>query len=220
VSAAPAVPVAERKRELQLAAAELFFAKGYEATTIREIAKALGMKSASIYYHWENKEEILFDVIRSTMEQLAAGVRSVLADEPRADRQLAGVVVHHVVIHALRPKEATLGETELRSLTGTRRGEIQRMRDDYERLVLGVLEQGTRDGLFEALDAKLSVYALISQCTNVGIWYREDGRLGLDEIAAVYANLGLRLVGGEPVDEREVARLAASARAFHDGHGN
>ena len=78
-----------RARELQRAAAELFFTKGYEATTIREIADALDIKSASIYYHWKNKETILFDLIRSTMEQLTAGVRSVLETEVRPDRQLA-----------------------------------------------------------------------------------------------------------------------------------
>jgi TetR/AcrR family transcriptional regulator, cholesterol catabolism regulator len=206
----------ERARELQLAAAELFFTKGYEATTIREIARALGIKSASIYYHWENKEEILFDLIYSAMEQLVAGVRTVLDEEQRPDRQLAGCVVHHVVIHALRPKETTLGETELRSLTGKRRRHVLQMRDHYENLVLGVLEAGVRDGLFRALDSKLSTYAIISQCTNVGIWYREGGRLRLDEIAAVYANLALRIVGGPEAEQATVSRLAAAARAFHE----
>src|SRR5262249_15680194 len=128
-----------RARELQRAAAELFFSKGYEATTIREIAQALGIKSASIYYHWENKEAILFALSRSTMEQLAAGVRSELEPEATPDVQLAGVAVHHVVVHALRPKEAVLGETELRSLTGERLRDVLQMRDDYESLVAGVL---------------------------------------------------------------------------------
>ncbi len=206
----------ERARELQRAAAELFFTKGYEATTIREIARALRIKSASIYYHCESKEQILFEIIRSTMEQLTAGVRTVLDQESSPDRQLAGLVVHHVVLHALRPKETTLGETELRSLTGERRTQVLRMRDDYEGLVVGVLEDGARRGLFDVLDLKLSAYAIISQCTNVGIWYHEGGRLTLDEIASAYANLALRIVGGPEVERATVARLAAVARAFHE----
>jgi AcrR family transcriptional regulator len=206
----------DRAKEVQRAAAELFFAKGYEATTIREIAQALGIKSASIYYHWENKQAILFDLVRSTMEQLVAGVQSVLDEEPRPDRRLAGLVVHHVVVHALRPKEATLGETELRSLTGTRLKSALRMRDDYEALVLAVLEEGARAELFDILDTKLTVYSIISQCTNVGIWYHEGGRLSLDEVAAVYANLALRTAGGPAVSTSTISSLAASARAFHE----
>jgi AcrR family transcriptional regulator len=211
-----AAPAPERARELQRAAASLFFAKGYEATTIREIADALGIKSASLYYHWESKETILFDLIRSTMEQLVAGVRSVLDAEPRHDRRLAGVVVHHVVLHALRPREATLGETELRSLTGERYREVVGMRDGYELLVLGVLEGGARAGAFAALDLKLTAYSIISQCTNVGIWFRPDGRLSLDDVAATYAGFALRTAGGTELPPGEIAALAADARAFHE----
>jgi AcrR family transcriptional regulator len=206
----------ERAREVQQAAAELFFTKGYEATTVREIAQALGIKSASIYYHWENKQAILFNLVRSTMEQLVAGVRSVLDEESRPDRRLAGLVVHHVVLHALRPKEATLGETELRSLTGTRLRNALRMRDDYEALVVTVLEEGARSAVFDILDFKLTAYSIISQCTNVGIWYREGGRLSLDEVAAVYANLALRTAGGPQVSTATISSLAADARAFHE----
>jgi len=208
--------LSHRTRDIQRAAAELFFAKGYEATTIREIARALKIKSASIYYHWENKEEILFQIIRTTMEQLTAGARTVLDHESSPERQLAGLVAHHVVMHALRPKETTLGDTELRSLTGKRHTQVLKMRDDYEGLVLGVLEHGARSGLFEVLDLKLTTYAIIAQCTNVGIWYREDGRLTLEEVASVYANFALRIVSAPEVDAATVARLTAAARAFHE----
>jgi TetR/AcrR family transcriptional regulator, cholesterol catabolism regulator len=205
-----------RARELQQAAAELFFARGYEATTVRQIAKALDIKSASIYYHWESKEEILFDLVRSAMDQLHAGALSVLEQESRPELRLAGLVVNHVVMHALRPKEATLGETELRSLTGKRRREVQRMRDDYEALVLGVLDEGSQRGVFDVLDLKLTAYAVISQSTNVVIWYREGGRLSLEQLAAVYASFALRTVGGPPVEQSRIAGLALTARAFHE----
>ncbi len=205
-----------RARELQRAAAELFFSKGYEATTIREIAQALGIKSASIYYHWESKEAILFDLIRSTMQQLAAGVRSELEPKVGPDLQLAGVAVHHVVLHALRPKEAVLGETELRSLTGSRLRDVLRMRDDYEALVCGVLDRGAREGLFDVPDLKLTAYSIISQCTNVGIWFREDGRLGLEDVAGIYAGFALRTAGGPSLPPAAVSSLAVNARAFHE----
>jgi AcrR family transcriptional regulator len=209
-------PDRARAREVQRVAAELFFTKGYEATTLREIARALGIKSASIYYHWENKETILFDLIRSTMEELTAGVRSVLERESSADRSLAGIVVHHVVVHALRPREATLGDTELRSLTRSHARVAMRMRDEYEALVLGVLEDGARSKLFDVLDVKLTAYAVIAQCTNVGIWYRPDGRLGLDELASVYANFALRAAGGRELPASAVAPLVADAKSFHE----
>ena len=205
-----------RARELQRVAAELFFAKGYEATTIREIAEALGIKSASIYYHWENKEAILFDLVRSTMEQLIAGARALLGEKVHPEQRLAALVTNHVVLHALRPKEAILGETELRSLKDERLESAMRMRDDYEEVVLTVLAEGAAAGKFEIVDLKLTAYSIISQCTNVGIWYREDGRLGLEEVVAVYTALALRAAGAASVDRPTISRLAAGASAFHE----
>ena len=80
------------------------------------------------------------------MEQLTAGVRTAVDREPDPERQLAALVVHHVVMHALRPRETTLGDTELRSLTGERRDEVLRLRDEYESLVVQVLDHGAAAG--------------------------------------------------------------------------
>jgi tetracycline repressor-like protein len=78
-----------------------------------------------------------------------------------------------------------------------------------------VLEDGAAAGLFHPLDVKLTAYAVIAQCTNVGIWFRDDGRLTLEEIAHVYANLALRLAGGNRISRKVVAGLAEAARAYH-----
>ena len=161
--------------EIQRAAAGLFFAQGYEATTVREIADELGIKSASIYYHYPDKEQILFEVVRDVLERSYAGITAALAEEREPERRLAALVVHHVALNALRAREATLAETELRSLTGERLIRIVEQRDAHEALLLGVLAEGRRAGVFRLLDAKLTAYAVISICLNVGAWFKADG---------------------------------------------
>lgn len=209
-----------RAEQIRRVAAALFFDHGYEATTTRAIARELGIKSASIYYHYEDKERILFEIIRSTMEELIAGARNCVARETRHERQLAALVIHHVLMHAYRPKETILGDTELRSLTGPRREIVQALRDEYEDLIVGVLIAGRDAGSFDLLDEKLTAYAIFAQCTNVGIWYRHGGRLSLDEIAFDYMNFGLRLVGAAELDTAAVSSLMASEHTAHGGeHG-
>jgi AcrR family transcriptional regulator len=209
------LPQHDRARELRHAAAELFFDRGYEATTTREIARALGIKSGSIYYHYDTKEQILFHVIHSSMEQILAGLRVMLERETTPVDQLAGIVVNHVAMHALRPKETTLGETELRSLTEGQRLEVIRMRDEYETLVVEMLERGADAGEMDVLHPKLTARALMAQSTNVGIWFRPDGALSLDEVARIYVNLALRLVGAPPADAALLSRLTRAACAYH-----
>jgi AcrR family transcriptional regulator len=207
----------DRGREIQRVAANLFFRRGYEATSTRQIAHALDMTSATLYYHYADKEQILFELICSTMEQLTAGVQAVIEGESSPERQLVGAVAHHVALHGVRANEATLGETELRSLTGARRREVQRMRDAYEALVVGVLDGGVRAGRFKVPDLKLTAYCIIAQSTNVGIWYRPAGPLSLDEIAAIYAKVALRIVAADGVDDGVIASLAEAATEFHRG---
>ena len=192
-------------------AAERFFHQGYEATTVREIADDLDIRAASIYYHYPDKQQILFELIDSTMTLLTDGVRAAVAAEADAADQLVALVVHHVALHALRPLEATLGETELRSLTGERLDLAVAHRDAYEAMVVGVLRRGATTGALVAPDPKLAAYAVISMCTNVGIWFRPDGRLTLNEVAHAYATMAARLVGAAPPDPALVDRTLVQA---------
>ena len=200
---------------IRQAAADRFFEQGYESTTVREIADALDIRAASIYYHYPDKQQILFELIDSAMTLLADGVSDAVAAHEAPADQLAAVVVHHVALHALRPREATLGETELRSLTGERLELAVKKRDAYEAIVVGVLATGVQVGVFQPLDPKLTAFAVISMCTNVGIWYRPDGRLTLSEVAHTYATMATRLAGAAPADPALVDRALARAVAAY-----
>lgn len=213
-SAGAKIPTDRREQILAYAAA-MFYERGFEATTIRDLAKELGLKSASIYHFFEDKEQLLFDLVTSATEELTAGAKRLLAAETSYELKLAVLIVNHVVLHALRPAETTLGDTELRSLTGKRREENTRARDRYESIVIKVLRDGARHAGFELLDTRLTAYALIAQNSSVGIWYRPDGRLSLEQVSYVQAGLALRSVGSQPIEQREVRRLCAAARDFH-----
>jgi TetR/AcrR family transcriptional regulator, cholesterol catabolism regulator len=205
----------DRRKEIEALAAEMFFDRGYESTTMRGIASVLQIKSASLYYYFPDKEQILFEIVTSVIEQLTLGAKRLAANEDRHELKLAAVVVNHVVLHTLRPKATTLGDTELRSLTGTRRAANIRARDKYERFFVGVLQDGAKHAGFDLLDPKLCAYALIAQGSNVGIWYRQDGRLALEDVAYVQVGLALRAVGAEPVERDAVSRLCDAARQLH-----
>ena len=206
----------QRSEQIRRAAAELFFNHGFEATTTRGIAEVLGIKSASIYYHYEDKQEILFEIIYSTMRELIDRVRIGAEQQASPDRKLATLIIHHVLMHAHRPKEAILGDTELRSLTGERRKVVQRLRDEYERLLTDILHEGREAGAFDLLDDKLTAYAILAQCTHVGTWYERRGRLSLPEVALDYVAFGLRLAGADPIEQDELDSLMSSAQAFYE----
>ena len=206
----------DRREQIRGLAAEMFFERGYESTSIRELAAALNIKAASLYYHFPDKEQILFEVVGSVLEQLLDGARELIKREETPRLELAATVVNHVVLHALRPKETTLGDSELRSLTGERREVNIRTRDAYEEMVVDVLKRGRDEGAFDVINDKLTAYAIIAQASHVGTWYDATGRLSLEQVAQVQVGLALRMVSAEPVAATEVRRLVEDVRAFHE----
>jgi TetR/AcrR family transcriptional regulator, cholesterol catabolism regulator len=208
------VPV-DRREQIRQLAAEMFFERGYEATTMRELAGAIEIKTASLYYFFPNKEQILFELIESVVRQLIVGAKHLIAREQTPEHRLAGLVVNHVVLHAMRPKESTLGDSELRSLTKPHLRTNVRHRDDYERLVLGVLDEGAKAGRFSLIDTKLTAYAVIAHSSHVGTWYRASGRMSLDDVANAYVAIALRTAAAEQLPPGDVTRLVADADAFH-----
>ncbi len=193
----------------------MFFERGYEATTMRELAAALKIKSPSLYYFFPHKEEILFELIESVVTQLINGARRLTKREKTPELKLAALVVNHVVLHALRPKESTLGDSELRSLTPEHLRINVRHRDQYERIVLRVLTEGAEAQQFRLIEPKLSAYAIIAQSSHVGTWYRSGGRLDLKQVAEAYVGMALRTVAGPPVSGEDVKRLVDDADTLH-----
>ena len=210
--------VGDRREQIRSLAAEMFFERGYESTSIRELAAALDIKAASLYYHFPDKEQILFELVGSVLEQLLDGARRLSQRQEKHELKLAALVVNHGVLHALRPKETTLGDSELRSLTGERRAVNIRTRDTYEQLVVDVLERGAKDGAFDVIDTKLTAFAIIAQASHVGTWYLPGGRLSLAEVTSVHVGLALRMVGVEPIAGDDVDRLVAEVREYHEQH--
>jgi len=206
----------DRRDQIRALAAEMFFERGYESTSIRDLASALDIKAASLYYHFPDKEQILFELVGSVTEQLLDGARTMIEREDSPEGKLAAIVVNHVVLHALRPKETTLGDSELRSLTGERRELNIRIRDSYEALVVEVLQEGVTRGVFDIVDVKLTAFALIAQSNHVGTWYQGGGRLTLEEVTRVHVALALRMVAVPPVDEDELHRLVEAVQQYHE----
>ena len=187
------------------AAVDLFYEHGYEATTLRQIAAQVGIQVGTLYNHISTKEELQFSIMSGIIEELLAELESGLegVDDP-VDRLRAAVGVH-VFFHTARAREVFIGNSELRSLEPAKRKVVIRLRDRYETVFSGILEDGVRAGVFEISDLKLTTYAVLAMLTQPASWYQPGGRLDLDKIAEVYGDLILRSLAS-PAARKKLAR--------------
>jgi len=187
-------------------AIELFAAKGFAGTGIREVAEAAGMVSASLYHWFDNKEALLLAIMRRG--QLRFNDCATTAVEPlkSPEARVAALVRVHVAVHARRKLEAMVVDTEVRALSAAARADMLPLRDIYEQIWNETLVGGVEAGAFFVENPKLARLALLQMCTGVSTWYRPDG-LSLDVICDEFANLALGMLSKRPGRRRTVAQL-------------
>jgi AcrR family transcriptional regulator len=181
---------------IRAAALAVFVEHGFEGSSIREVAARANMSIAGLYHHFPSKLDMLFDLMLRTMDEIIDGGTAALASagiDPRS--RLVAIVRMHVLFHVRRRAESSVSNTELRSLDPARLAKIMVKRDSYQRTIYEIIAEGQRRGEFEVRDVAGVTRALITMCTAVFTWYREDGTSTPEEIADLYSELALRMVG-------------------------
>tara|TARA_Y100000815_G_C13309269_1_gene487779 strand:+ start:1094 stop:1690 length:597 start_codon:yes stop_codon:yes gene_type:complete len=188
----------ETLERLQDAALELFAREGYAAVSMRAIAARTGVQAGAIYKYFPTKQDILFDLLAGHMLALEVAWRE------DAGSELSDFVRFHVRYHLTRPREMFISYMELRSLEPENFRRIRELRRGYEAIPRQMIEEGIAKGAFNVVDTEVTTRAIIALLNGLTTWYREDGRLSLDEIETVYITLVNRMVGAGEEEEENV----------------
>jgi len=173
-------------------AAALFRAKGYAATTTRELSATLGIRNASLYHHIGKKEDLLYALCVDSLGHIRGAASQAMASEPDAISRLRALVRAHVV-SALDDldKHATM-LIELRSLSPERRSKIVALRDEYEALVSSAIQDAQREGRIRAdIPARHLTLALLNLLNWTIFWYQPGGDLTAEQLGELFARLFL-----------------------------
>lgn len=181
-----------RRQEITEAATALIVEKGYEAATLRGIARKVGLKVGSLYNHLNSKQDLLFDIMHGAMEELLLEVEAATRDRPDPVERMRAAVECHIVFDAMRVREVFIGNSEIRSLTPANRAKVVDLRRRYTRLFQKAIEDGMREGVFRVDDAAIASHAILDMCTGVANWYSQRGRLSVQELARIYGRMALR----------------------------
>jgi AcrR family transcriptional regulator len=186
-----------RRGDLVRVAAQLFREKGFEATTIRDIAGAVGMQSGSPFYHFANKHELLMAVmeegLRLGLERSHAVVEAAGLTPVERFRQL--VRAHYGILHEAGSDFIPVMLYDWRSLPAAYRRRIVELKDRYDALWQATLDALHAEGRLGA-DARIARLMILGAINFSATWYRARprGRAGvdLDTLAAETAALFLR----------------------------
>ena len=185
----------QRRDEVLAAAERLFSQRGYEATSVRDIADALAIKPGSLYAHIETKEDVLWAILTSAADRFFAAVEPVVRSDLVTIEKLRRVMAAHVRVLTSGASAAAVYMNEWRHLSEPRRSEFAQRRDAYERIFRELVHDAVREGTFGDVDEKFAALLILSSVNWVYQWYRPGGVMTPDEIARKITDLlfnGLR----------------------------
>ncbi|WP_051791636.1 TetR/AcrR family transcriptional regulator [Amycolatopsis jejuensis] len=185
-------------------AAEIFARKGYHGTGVAEIGDAAGIKRGALYYHIGSKEELLYDLSKQHIDEALARGRAVVERELDPVGKLRALAIEHVQTLAARRAEVTVVTREWHALTGERSRKFRKLRNEYENLFQGVLEEGVEQGVFRSAD-KVTLFGIMGVLNWTYVWF--DGEHGELTAEVVAERLTEMIVYGELLrEEPAIAR--------------
>jgi TetR/AcrR family transcriptional regulator, cholesterol catabolism regulator len=179
-----------RQDALVLAAASLFAQRGYDQTSMADLAGALGIAAGGVYHYFGGKEALLRRICLELTEPLHPRAQAALAghDDPAARlRALVRVWVAHVVEH--RDHMLVFQQERHVIEDGAQWRAVRASRKRFEELIDGVLAEVAGDPRARFADRRIALSALLGMVNHTAQWFRPRGRLSPQEIADGYVDL-------------------------------
>jgi AcrR family transcriptional regulator len=208
----PAEKTQEKKREILAAASRVFRAKGLQASGMRDIAAEMGMAVGNLYYYFQDKEDLLAFVQESTLTgllSLAARVRALDPLQTPADQKLFLQTAGHVVL-LNEGTPGSLAHLEVEAL-GEHRTAVLARRDEYEKSLRRLIEDGIEAGVFRPLDPKVAAFAILGSVNWTVKWFRRGAGRSAADIGRETAEMLVRglLAAGRDFAPSKPAELDA-----------
>ena len=179
------MPKEEKRTRIREAAAKLFAEKGFENTTTRDIAGAAGINNASLYYYFDSKEQLLYqileEVIRTGLERMTEIEQSA---RPLKEKLASTLRIHTTA--AVDFDKMKLLVHDQRSLSPGHQEELNQKQSEYVSRLIAILRQLQDQGEMLDIDPTVCAYAFFGMVSWAYRWYRPDGNVKLEELSDIF----------------------------------
>lgn len=178
-----------REEEIWDTAERLFSEQGYHATTMRQIARQLGLEGGSLYAHIESKQQILSAVVARIGDKFLEAMEDVATTDVPPKEKLRMAVRTHVRLVAENMDAATVYFHEWRFLETHHQESVLARRDTYEGYFRRIVAEGMEAGVFRNVSPKFASILVLSVGNWLYQWYDPEGSLSPEEIADRFTDM-------------------------------
>jgi AcrR family transcriptional regulator len=176
-------PNNERLAEIYRTAAQIILRKGYDATSVNDIANALGMTKAGLYHYINGKKELLFDIMNFGLGELAEEVATPAKAIRDPAARLRFIVDAHARLVTRGQGAITILVDEVTALTPAQQRKITQSKRAYFDFLRGTLDELKAAGKMQDVDTTAAAFSLLGMINWLSRWFQQGGAL-TDEQAA------------------------------------
>ena len=183
-----------RRAEICRAAARIFRDRGFDATAVSDIARALRMTKAGLYHYFPSKEAMLFEIMSFGMERMEDEVMRPAREIAEPEARLRQMLMQHARI--ITRAEGAVAQLfhEQRALPASMRKVVNDQERRYFRLVRDTLQELETAGRLRDVDPSIAALSLIGMIQWLPRWFRDDGPLTIDQAARELTDLACAAV--------------------------
>ncbi len=170
-------------------AVRIFGEKGYHATSMQNIADAVGLQKGSLYHYISSKEELLFKIFERSTGALTKELEAIIASDDSPKNKLHRAIQAHLTALCEHLDIYTVYLSERRVLSGRTHARVRAEGERHARLLEQIIQQGIASKDLRTVDSKMTAHAILGMCNWLYQWYSPTGRLTPHAIAEIFSDL-------------------------------
>jgi len=182
----------EKAQEIYLTAAQIFFTKGYNACSLNDIAEALKITKAGLYYYVESKQSLLFEIVNLGLDSVDREVLEPARNIKDAEERLRFIIFNHARLCAGVNHAVIIISHEINELNFYQREEVLKRRRDYFDFVRNTIVELQNEGKLTEVNITTATFTLLGMILWLSRWYRPNGKMSVEKVCEDVCEMALR----------------------------
>jgi AcrR family transcriptional regulator len=195
-----------KQAEILNAAVRIFEQKGYHGASMQDLADAVGMQKASLYYYFRSKEDLLLLLCERGSGAFTQELNDIATSALAPTDKLRRAVECHLVALCAQLDLFTVVLREQKFLSPKHRARLRAEGKRHAALLESILAEGMRKREFQQLNPSVTALSILGMCNWLYEWYSPDGPLSPREIAALFSDIIVNGVRKEKKGKKAVGR--------------
>ncbi len=208
----------DRTDHIYRVAAEIMCRKGYEATSMNDIADGVGLTKAGVYHYIRGKEDLLYEIMSFGMDQVDADVIAPAREIEDAELRLRTMIERHATRIMEQGGAVTILLEEMTALTPAHQRVIRNRKRAYFEMFRKTIEELLTQGKLRDVDPTVAAFSVFGMILWISRWYRRGGSKTPRQFAPEFVEIAMNAVLKAPAEVRtakppvSVSRRAAGRR--------